>query len=315
LDGVCVPPAEASACPEDWEVIPIMPDANGAASVEGNNAEIEDRRRATCGEFGGAGQTAVFSYVAPVAGTYLIRADAPEGDPILFARRLCDYDLGPLGRDLACNDNRDEDDLGSSVGVSLEVGEQVYLFVDSPRVGVDGDGDGEPDNFLPMWAGDFTLSVVRALPPELVTAAISHNPATNAIGVRATWSDPEDDVVGLYLTFLDEGGQELQVIDGIIRGFVDFAEDPVDNGDGTRSGVATLDFDRIVGALIDLDDVATTRIEVIDYAALTSAPVELMFSPPPVLERNAPCDLLGVLDQCAEGLECMGVGGRPPTCG
>jgi hypothetical protein len=112
IEGVCSDPSGVAACPEEWPVTAIEADANGSATVQGDNSDSMGGYRA--GSCGGGGATEIYSFVAPAAGVYVVSMDAVDENPdddmepdtLLWARRLCNFDRGALGADLDCNDDR-----------------------------------------------------------------------------------------------------------------------------------------------------------------------------------------------------------------
>ena len=88
-----------------------------------------------------------YSYTASTAGTFLVNMDAlnETSDPIVYVRRLCDYNIGEFGRDLSCGADRSESDRNATASMTLEAGETVFIFADAYSGPIDSDGDGQDD--------------------------------------------------------------------------------------------------------------------------------------------------------------------------
>ena len=116
-----------SECPEDYTVNVLTLET----SVTGDNSTSEVTGGGTCG---GGGPVDVYSFTAVEAGnyTFTLTAEDPETvDPILFVREYCRYNNAEF--ELACNDDIDGEarNYNSSLSVTLEAGQTVYVFADS----------------------------------------------------------------------------------------------------------------------------------------------------------------------------------------
>ena len=152
--GMCDPVTaecgEAVAeCPDDWEVIDLADHQHeGSRFVyRGDTEGAENHGAGSCG--GGAGQD-VFRFTAPMAGEWLFETDI-EGrfdDTVMYVRSHCRY--GGPASELACNDDVEAGRMSASrIGLQLEEGRTVYVFVD----GWMGDGF--------AWRGEYALVVSR----------------------------------------------------------------------------------------------------------------------------------------------------------
>ena len=143
VESVCTNTDEIAACPADWPVTPINVGADGAAMVNGDNSNsMGGYREASCSGSSGLA-TDIYSFTAPVAGTYVVTTNGEDVDPeddirpdtILYARSLCNYD-GPEeeARDLACNDDIPPPEMGaegslfSEISFEADAGPTIYLF-------------------------------------------------------------------------------------------------------------------------------------------------------------------------------------------
>jgi hypothetical protein len=116
-----------SECPEDYTVNVLTLET----SVTGDNSTSEVTGGGTCG---GGGPVDVYSFTAVEAGnyTFTLTAEDPETvDPLLFVREYCRYNNAEF--ELACNDDIDGEarNYNSSLSVTLEAGQTVYVFADS----------------------------------------------------------------------------------------------------------------------------------------------------------------------------------------
>jgi hypothetical protein len=135
-----------AACPEEWELIELHRFEQAQRMVHsGDTSGSPEVEPGTCG--GGSGPD-VLVLTAPEGGTYTIETALPGrfSDSVLYVRSHCRYP-GPAA-ELACNDDVDGEGglLGSRVGLALEEGQTVYVFVD----GWGGEGG---------WRGAYSLIV------------------------------------------------------------------------------------------------------------------------------------------------------------
>lgn len=131
--------AEGPTCPAEFGAIDLNGHASGTRWIyTGNNAAATVRDGGSCGSNGPAD---AFSFTAPSAGNYTFSTGALGSgvDTTIVVRPYCQ-----LVYELACNDDTATSDTASRVGVSLDAGETVYLFV--------GSADGTA-------TGDYTLTV------------------------------------------------------------------------------------------------------------------------------------------------------------
>jgi len=144
----CVDPVPG--CPDGWEVEDLVEHTLGSRYVfRGDTTGAPSHTSGSCG--GGSGQQ-VFQFTSPRAERWAVWTETEEryADTVLYVRSQCRYE-GPAV-ELACNDDADSE-LGlasSSLVVSLEEGEAVWIFVD---------GFVNPQG---PWQGSYTLFVDRA---------------------------------------------------------------------------------------------------------------------------------------------------------
>ena len=285
VDGVCVDPLTAAACPDEWAVTDLDVGADGTSQIEGDNTDAEGLRRGSCG---GGGATQIYSYTATVSGTFLVNMNAasPESDPVVYVRRLCNYNLGTWGRDLSCSDNIGENDTNASAFMTLEAGETVYVFADAFYGPVDTDGDGQDDMLAVRGQGPYTLNIAPAAAPALTNSAAYIDRENSTVGFRVEWADADGDVTQLATTFLDEDGEALPLLgEETFTGFIGVTEPEV-LGDNTYAFEAALDLSRIQNLVLDINAVAQVEVYVVDRALQESDKAILDFVALPFWTRT-----------------------------
>ena len=315
FEGTCQAPEAAAACPDDWGVSVLEVGADGTVTIEGDNSEATGLRNGSCG---GGGATQVYSYTASTAGTFLVNMDAlnETSDPIVYVRRLCDYNIGDLGRDLSCGADRSESDRNATASMTLEAGETVFIFADAYSGPIDSDGDGQDDVIGVRGAGPYTLSVVPATAPEIVSAQAAYNRERNYFGVTISWTDTEGDVVQLGTTFVDAEGNELVLFgEDTFTGFINVTD--AEAVDGVYSTEVALPLERIDGITLDFASVAQVVVHLVDRSGLESERQTLEFTEPAPVASGAECDPFGVLNVCPAGEGCADADPMdmmPPMC-
>ena len=157
-EQICDPDSAActdpiSECPADWDVIDLVDHhhENGRYVYRGSTEGAEDHTGGAGGSCGGGAGQDIFHFTAPgevdaPAAEWLFETDI-EGrfdDTVMYIRSHCRYG-GPIA-ELACNDDVQAGQLTASrIGLLLEPGETIYIFVD----GWMGDGAG--------WQGEYSL--------------------------------------------------------------------------------------------------------------------------------------------------------------
>jgi hypothetical protein len=313
VDAVCADPITVAACPEEWPVTSVEPMMDGTASIAGDSTDAMGGYRA--GSCGGGGATQIYSFVAPADGVYVVNMDVEDltpddamdnADTVLFARRLCNYDAGTLGADLACNDDRfvnPEDqmdrDLLSRISFQADAGETTYIFADS-YTGQDGGV---------AWRGEYTLNIVRAAPPVLDTALVSANAEENTVGVMVTGTDT--DVAQVSVTLTTAAGMVLPASEES-DAFVLALTSITHNEDGTFTGWAS--FEAPEG--IDVAMVGGANVVVIDETEQDSNELVEMIAMPADAASGDACDPLGAVNICsAMGEACYSLAaGSDATC-
>ena len=141
-----------TTCPEPWGQVAEI-DTSGVGASWRAQGDLNDFRNHTSGSCGGGSAQAIFSFVAPSAGTYSLAANSTVSgaDPLIYARTHCGFDGSYPDFELGCNNDHSRYTRAGIIRVELEDQEQIYVFVDGFR------------NDDSAWRGPFTL-VVRRLP-------------------------------------------------------------------------------------------------------------------------------------------------------
>jgi len=117
-----------TTCPMDYAVTDL--NASMLTASGNNSMSTLDLDGASCG---GGGKVDVYSLTADAAGAYTVTVTGAGDtvDPVVFARTHCGYDAPRF--EAACNDDIDgmNDNINSSIALTLTAGQTVYLFVDS----------------------------------------------------------------------------------------------------------------------------------------------------------------------------------------
>ena len=221
-----------------------------------------DHRAGSCGG-GGGGQ--IYTYTADADGSYVFKVDAKMENvfPAVYIRRLCDYDFGSYGRDLACSADETDRNGTASVSTELSAGDQVFVFVDSYYGAIDDDGDMQADRFGSAGQGPYGLKVYRANAPNIVSADVSVSAIRKAFSLRVTWSDPDGDVVQIGTQFLDANGAPLPYLsrdDGTVltEGYIRLSD--VQNEGDRYSTVLTVDLTAVSNAILEIDQAVAMNV-------------------------------------------------------
>ena len=271
-------------CPAEWTVSAL--DGDGPWTIDGNTSGAPPHARASCG--GGTGSD-VYRFSAPQAGQYLFDVRSTgHPDPLLFLRSACGLD--DIAAERGCNDDATPGDLErSSLVVALDAGETVYVFVD---------GYAQEQSA----GGAYRLDIAPVTPPSIEDGAAFVNLAANALGVRVTGRDPDEDLSYAWLLLLDADGDLIETLadDAFAVGFTQLEH--TDGRFAARTGVAYLE------AIEELADLAMVGIWVTDDAGLESALEVFNVSPTPVLDTDGECDTLAAFGTCPEDQRCARLG-------
>ena len=151
-------------------------------------------------------------------------------------------------------------------------------------------------------AGPYELSP-PASAPQLASAALSIARDPDAFGIRrlvgSRWR-----CVRFSITFLDDDGEPLPLlVDDVVTGSINVTGNAGE--DGLFRAEVALEASRIRDFVLDFDRIDAVRLRLYDSLGLSSAPVTVVPSPPPMVGAGDDCDTLEVLNQCGLNLRCL----------
>lgn len=248
---------------------------NGMRFSLTGNLDGSDDFQGSCTDGMTMGADVLVSFTAPEAGEWDLNTLGSTYDTVMYVRADCN----DAGSELGCNDDIDFPAIAESrVILDLEAGQTVYLIVDT---------------YNGLEPAEFTVTArpnVPTEPPTIATAIYTISPAVNGFGVQVTGSDPESDVIGAVVQFLDPETEE-------VLGDVSVTlEDVMHDGDGnfTGSGVATFnpqntDIRALTLANVFALDADGNRSE----NSIRVTPQDI-----PQVGAGEPCDALGLISVC-----------------
>jgi hypothetical protein len=266
--------------------LPVLDlNADGTAAGEGftltGSTGGEDLTSGSCTPaMSPGGSEVAVKFVAPSAALWQFdTAASAEGvDTILYALSDCNDGLS----EVACND--DEGGVTSRILVQLAQGDTVFVVVDL----FDGIA---PTEFV------LNATPVQATAPQLDAVEAFVNLDTQAVGLRMTGLDPENDVVGFNLTVFNAAGEDLGG-----QAFELRPEDLTQENGMFRAQT-------VIGLGELATETAGVRISMIDDFGLESNLIDQPVEAPSVmLNRGDACEPAQVFGLCPAADACDGEG-------
>jgi hypothetical protein len=266
--------------------LPVLDlNADGTAAGDGftltGSTGAEDLTSGSCTPAMSMGGSEVaVKFVAPSAALWQFdTAESAEGvDTIIYALTDCNDGLS----EVACND--DEGGVTSRILVQMAQGDTVFVVVDL----FDGIA---PTEFV------LNATPVQATAPQLDAVEAFVNLDTQAVGLRMTGLDPENDVVGFNLTVFNAAGEDLGG-----QSFDLAAEDLTQENGMFRAQT-------VIGLGELAIETAGVRISMLDDFGLESNLIDQPVEAPPVmLNRGDACEPAQVFGLCPAADACDGEG-------
>ena len=269
------------------------------------------------GSCGGEGREAIFRFTAPMAGQWSFLSAPQEGslDTVIYARSTCDDGETELG----CNDDIvPQVRLESSLQLTLEAGQQIYIFADTyggtpkpfyltariiPTVALgeacdrDGQRIGCPEGAFCAVPADTNEDEGVCTPdnPPVVDDLRAFRTG-NLVTMSAEGHDDGADVTEGLLQ-LYNGGQRIVLNE---QGADTFIVQPIDSVTGESTFVFRMRFDLNQDAWRQANRI---QFMLRDSRGGVSEPVAANFEDLPVVDVD--CDRHRILNQCGDGTACL----------
>jgi|GEM_PF-4093172 len=299
--GICGDPLEPKGL--DGEGVRFDGSVDNHASVLG-------------GSCGGAGREVVHRFVAPARGTMVVGLEAERGF-VIYARRSC----ADEGAELFCGGPQD-----GTRSIAMEAGEVLFVMVDAPEVVAEptyhldvtfvptlGEGDacdlegakGRCDSGLYCEWSALVCAPNRA--PTLDQAdAVFRNGGGGDARVRVHGTDPDGNLVGLAIRFLDAGGGRVQV-NGLGELYTPF--------DDTARQATEFSWTRVLRTLAtSYPNAVAVEVELVDGAGARSQTTVLEIGKPVQNGTGEGCDPEGWEAICGTSDLCQKWRGDEPFC-
>ena len=143
---------------------------------------------------------------------------------------------------------------------------------------------------------------VEVSPPTITVGAVYYDQDTGGVGITASGTDLDDDVIGFRIQLLDAEG--INVISPDAEDLRVFNFQTFIQANGEYGGSISFRYDALINR-VDPPALVSARLVIVDTHALESEPLLVDLEAPPVVAQGTPCDAVGGLNRCEGNLVCI----------